>query len=50
MPHTYHLIKAQIPMSEKKIKQNKKPRKKIDNEMLSFGSFFCVSLFVRVLV
>ena len=30
MPHTYHLIKAQIPMKvrKNKTKQNKKPRKK----------------------
>ena len=49
MPHTYHLIEAKIPMKVRK-KQNQKTKKKINNEMLSFKNFFCVSLFLRVLV
>ena len=42
MAHTYQLIEAKISMKVRKKKRN--------NEMLSFESFLCVSLFLGVLV
>ena len=44
MKHTYRLIEAKISM-EVKTKNEEKY-----NEMLIFETFFCVSLFLRVLV